>query len=75
MTGSSQSGEGSRLCKLYRRLTCKYCGCTTDGTNHRSTSECIEALEREVERLRRLVAQQQPKKPEQKVLSWNRRVS
>jgi len=34
-------------------VKCKWCGCTTDGSNHGSEAECIDALRREIELLRR----------------------
>jgi coproporphyrinogen III oxidase-like Fe-S oxidoreductase len=43
-------------------VTCKWCGCTTDATSHGTVTECIEALEREIEALRR-VLEKRPEKP------------
>jgi hypothetical protein len=46
-------------CSASAPVVCEWCGCTTDGTNHGTVAECIQALEREVNLLRRALDHQQ----------------
>lgn len=49
-----------------RRNTCRYCGIqTTSGENHSRELECLEALTAEVEKTRRLLADDKPRTPQE----------
>jgi hypothetical protein len=63
----------AELLRTSAAVTCRWCGCTTDGLNHGSIAECIAALEFEVERLRRLIEQHAQARPMPTVVSLKRR--
>ena len=42
--------------QLSGEMTCTWCGCYSDGGNHRDVAECIEALTKEVASLRQELA-------------------
>lgn len=60
-------------CTCTCNMRCEWCGCETDGANHRSLGECVKALQREVEFLRQELAKRNGVKKDEPNRPWKMR--